>query len=178
MDTLRILDPFAEQVIVVPKISCSPCPSRSLVPEPQSADQLVEVPTVLSPLRTAEQIVFISVPQGRVQGFLPVQSSTATSSSLVRISGRTVEQIVDGDDLGLGSASSAGAADEDLTGFFAPFPPKNAKLASHSSPRVPASGSPSTPAAQLEGAPLPDSIEWVQLRERHAGKTHFLEQTY
>ena len=47
------------------------------------------------------------------------------------------------------------------------------KLASHSSPRVPASGSPSTPAAQLEGAPLPDSIEWVQLRERHAGKTYY-----
>ena len=30
-------------------------------------------------------------------------------------------------------------------------------LASHSSPRVPASGSPSTPTAQLEVAPLPDS---------------------
>ena len=36
-----------------------------------------------------------------------------------------------------------------------------------------ASGSSSTPAAQLEVAPLPDSIEWVQLRERHAGKTYF-----
>ena len=65
-DTLRILDlPIAEQVIVVPKISCSPCPSRSLVPEPQSVDQLVEVPTVLSPLRIAEQIVGIPVPHGR-----------------------------------------------------------------------------------------------------------------
>ena len=86
-DTLRILDfPIAEQVIEVPKISCSPCPSRSLVPEPQSAEQLVEVPTVLSPtriaLRIAEQIVDTPVPhgrgQGRVQGFLPRQSSTAT----------------------------------------------------------------------------------------------------
>ena len=48
-DALRILDlQMAEQVIEVPKISCSPCPSRSLIPEPQSADQLVEVPTVLS----------------------------------------------------------------------------------------------------------------------------------
>ena len=37
---------------------------------------------------------------------------------------------------------------------------------------MPASVSPSTPAAQLEVAPLPDSIEWVQLRERHAGKTY------
>ena len=50
-DALRILDlPMAEQVFEVPKISCSPCPSRSLFPEPQSAEQLVEVPTVLSPL--------------------------------------------------------------------------------------------------------------------------------
>ena len=39
-DTLRILDfPIAEQVIEVPKISCSPCPSRFLVPVPQSAEQ-------------------------------------------------------------------------------------------------------------------------------------------
>ena len=37
-DALRILDrPMAEQVIEVPKISCSPCPSRSPIPEPQSA---------------------------------------------------------------------------------------------------------------------------------------------
>ena len=35
---------------------------------------------------------------------------------------------------------------------------------------MPASGSPSTLAAQLEVAPLPDSTEWVRLRERHAGK--------
>ena len=42
--------------------------------------------------------------------------------SLERISERTVEQIVDisssGDGLGLGSASSAGAADEDFSDFF------------------------------------------------------------
>ena len=75
-DALRILDrPMAEQVVEVPKISSSPCPSRSLVPVPQSAEQLVEVPTVLSPLRIAEQIVGTPVPLGRgkrrVQGFLP-----------------------------------------------------------------------------------------------------------
>ena len=91
MDALRILDlPMAEQVIEVPKISCSPCPSRSLIHEPQSAEQLVEVPTVLSPLRIAEQIVGTPVPPGRgkrrVQGFLPEQSSTATPS-VERISG-------------------------------------------------------------------------------------------
>ena len=73
----------------MPKISCSPCPSRSLVLEPQSADQLVEVPTVLSPLRIAEQIV-------------DFPSS--------------------GGGLGQGSASSAGAADEDFTGVFRTFP--------------------------------------------------------
>ena len=129
-DTLRILDfPMAELVIEVPKISCSPCPLRSLVPEPQSAEQLVEVPTVLSPtriaLRIAEQIVDTPVPQGRGKrrgkGFLPEQSSTATSSYLERISERTVEQIVDipssGGGLGHGSSSSAGPADEDFTGF-------------------------------------------------------------
>ena len=39
MDTLRILDlPMAVQVTEVPKFSCSPCPSRSPIPEPQSAE--------------------------------------------------------------------------------------------------------------------------------------------
>ena len=95
-DTLRILDfPIVEQVIEVRKISCSLCPSRSLIPEPQSAEQLVEVPTVLSPTRIALQIVGIPVPRGHSQGFLPQQSSTSTTSSLERISERTVEQIVD-----------------------------------------------------------------------------------
>ena len=157
-DTLRVLDlPTAEQVIVVPKISCSPCPSRSLVPDPQSVDQLLEVPTVLSALRIAEQIVGIPVPRGRVQGFLPEQSSTATSSSLERMSERTVEQIVDNSPGGLvqGSASSAVAADEDFTVRWL-------RTRVRGCPPVSAS----TPAAQLEVAPLPDSVEWVLLRER------------
>ena len=73
-------------------------------------------------LQIAEQIVDTPVPQGRggkrrVQGFFPVQSSTATPS-LERISERTVEQIVDipssGGGLGHGSSSSAGPAD----GFY------------------------------------------------------------
>ena len=50
-------------------------------------------------LRIAEQIVDTPVPQGRggkrcVQGFLPELGSTAASSSLERISERTVEQTV------------------------------------------------------------------------------------
>ena len=100
MYAFRLLDrPIAEQVIEVPKFSCSPCPSRSPIPEPQSAEQLVEVPTVLTPtriaLRVAGQVVDTQIPRGRGQGSLPGQSTTATSSSLERIPERTVEQIVD-----------------------------------------------------------------------------------
>ena len=69
---LRILDfPIAEQVIDVPNIFCSPCPLRSRVPEPQLADQLVEVPTVLTPtriaLQIAERIVDTPVSRGQVK---------------------------------------------------------------------------------------------------------------
>ena len=122
-DALRILDcPLAEQVIKVPKISCSSCPSRSPVPVPQSAERLVEVPTVLTALFIREQIRA----KRRVQGLLPRQSSTATPSSLERTSERIVEQIVDipsGAGLGPGASSSAGPADEDFTGFshFSPW---------------------------------------------------------
>ena len=58
LGVFRLLDTQLpdEQAVSVPKISCSPCPSRSRVPEPQSADQLVEVPTVLTPTRIAVQI--------------------------------------------------------------------------------------------------------------------------
>ena len=78
-DILRLLDrPIAEQVIAVPTVSCSSCPLRSCVPEP---DQLVEVPTVLTPtriaLQIAEQIVATPVPRGRVHGSLPGQSSSS-----------------------------------------------------------------------------------------------------
>ena len=79
-EALRLLDrPIAEQVIAVPTVSCSSCPLRSRVPEPQSADQLVEVPTVLTPtriaLQIAERIGDTPVPRGRVHGSLPGQSS-------------------------------------------------------------------------------------------------------
>ena len=129
-----LADSGAVQVIEVPKILIDVIPARSLVLEPQTAEQLVEVPTVQSPtriaLQIAEQIVDTTVPQGhggkrRVPGFLPEQSSTATSSSLERISERTLEQIVDisssGGGLGHGSSSSAGLADEDFAGVFRNF---------------------------------------------------------
>ena len=49
MDAFRCLDqPMTEQVIEVPRISCPPCPSRSQVPVPLTAEQLVEVPTIIS----------------------------------------------------------------------------------------------------------------------------------
>ena len=133
LEFFRRLDlPVAEQVIAVPKISCLPCPSRSPFPEPQSAEQLVEVPTVLSPtriaLQIAEQIVDTPVPRGRcerrVQGFLPSQSSAATPSAEERISERIEEQLVDtspGVGLGQGSSSPAGPADEDFAGVFRTF---------------------------------------------------------
>ena len=99
-DVLKIVDlSVPVQEIDVPKISSLSCPPpRRVLPEPQSADQLVEVPTVLSPLRIAEQIVGIPVVQGRgkrrLQGFLPEEGSTVTPSSLERISEQIVEQIV------------------------------------------------------------------------------------
>ena len=131
MDFFRRLDmPVPEQVIDVPMISSSSCPSGAVLNEPQVVEQLVEVPTLLSVAvlqqRTAEQLAYIPVPRGRGQGFLAEQSSTAISSSSKRISERTVERIVDispGGGLGHGSSSSAGPADEDFYwGFFALFP--------------------------------------------------------
>ena len=70
---------------------------------PQIVEQLVEVPTVLTPTRIAvqiaEQIVDTPVPRGRdrrrLQGSLPGQSSTTSLSSGKRISERIMEQIVD-----------------------------------------------------------------------------------
>ena len=168
----RLLDrPISEQVIEVPKFIIDDIPTRTLVPEPQMAEQLVEVPTTVSYSslqRTVEQHVDIPVPGGGgpcsgLQGFLPRQRSTA-SPSRKRISERIVEQIVDpvsrgslpGSFPGQSSSSShspAGVeerADEPGEGVFRTFPQnkKSAKLASHSSQRVPASASPSTPAPQ------------------------------
>ena len=102
MDVLQLLDaliPVAEQVIDVPKMFIERIPPRTLVREPQLAEQLVEVPTIVSfssLQRIMEQTVDIPVPQGggRIagsQGFLPGQSSTAQE----RISARLLEQMFD-----------------------------------------------------------------------------------
>ena len=101
-----------EQVIEVPQIS-SPsrhCRRRVRFAE-QMAEQLVEVPTMISYSsllqRTVEQNVDIPVPDrgGRnvgLQGFLHRQSSTAQPASQERSSERIVEQIVDSRVLGGG----------------------------------------------------------------------------
>ena len=49
-----------------------------------------------------------------------------------------------------------------------PRPKKSAKVAPHSGSELPPHSSSWTAAAQLE-----DSVEWVRLREKHAGKTYF-----
>ena len=85
-----------EQVIEVPKISLDKTRRRRMVDvsrPPQTAEQLVEVPTIISysMLRTLEQTIDIPVPQvrgrggGGVQGFRPGQGTPAAG----------VEQIVE-----------------------------------------------------------------------------------
>ena len=90
LDVFRALDnSIAEQVIEVPKFSCSSCPSRSPCLEPQMAEQLVDVPTIISFFslqRNVEQIVDIPVPLGRgrrLQDSLPRQGSTASGAEQI-----------------------------------------------------------------------------------------------
>ena len=95
VDILAPLDfRVAEQVIEVPKIVCPPRAARTVLRAPQTADQLVVVPTIMSYSsllqRTMEQNVAIPVPLGRggrnadLQGFLRGQGPTAPYSSLER----------------------------------------------------------------------------------------------
>ena len=75
----------AERVVDVPKISFEDIPTRTPAREPQLAEQLVEVPTILYFLK---QTADTPVPHGRgrrLQGFLPKQNPAAQSA----------EQIVD-----------------------------------------------------------------------------------
>ena len=80
LDVARLMDrPISEQVLEVPKFIIEDIPTRTSVPEPQIAEQLVEVPTIISYSslqRSVEQHVDIPVPGGGVpssglQGFLP-----------------------------------------------------------------------------------------------------------
>ena len=141
VDVFRFLDtlcPVPEQVIEVPKFVCPPRAARTVLCAPQLAEQLMEVPTLVSYSslqRTMEQHVDIPVPRrgGRnagLQGFTPEQSSTSTLSSAVRISKRIVEQIVDIPVSGGGlhdfrpgqSSSSSSHVSARVKGIFALFP--------------------------------------------------------
>ena len=105
-DILRFFDtlmPDPEQVIEVPKILPEDVSMRTVVREPQLAEQLVEVPTIVScswlHLRMEQNVdIPVLCRGGRssgLPGFLPGQGSTALLSSGERLSERTVEQIID-----------------------------------------------------------------------------------
>ena len=99
----RALSPDPEQVIEVSKILPFDVPMRTVLRAPQLAEQLEELPTIISYSslqRTVEQNVDIPVPRGGgpisgLQGFSSGQSSTASQLSLERFSERIAEQIVD-----------------------------------------------------------------------------------
>ena len=91
-DIMRFFDtllPVPEQVIEVPKILLDDVPVRTAVRVTQLAEQLVEVPTIVSYSslqRTIEQHIDIPVPGrgGRIsglQGFPPIVSSSAACFS-------------------------------------------------------------------------------------------------
>ena len=146
VDVCRLFDVLIpEQGIKVPKISPTPRPPRRRRVRfaEQTAEQLVEVPTIMSYSflqRTVEQNVNIPVPgsggqQVGLHGFLPRQRSTAVHASLERSSERIVEQIVDSRVLGgRFSASSSSSREHAGEGVFRTFPriKKSPKLGSHS----------------------------------------------
>ena len=133
-DFLVLLDTQrpVEQVIAVPKISNDSIQPRLVdcdLRRPQMAEQLVEVPTVLSyaflQQQTAEQIIDIPVPrrrrgQGGLQDFLPEQSSFAFDGADHRIDspvrGRSGHGGLQGSHPGQSSTSFSGAQHE-VQGF-------------------------------------------------------------
>ena len=136
----------------MPKILPHEVPPRRLCRDTQLAEQLVEVPTIVSYSLLQlimEQNADIPVPLGRggrnagLQGSPPEQSSTAALSSAERISERIVEQNVDIpvggglQDFRPGQSSSSVARspaewltteDEAIQGVFRTFPPKTKKV--------------------------------------------------
>ena len=140
----RVLSPDPEQAIEVPKFLPEDVSLRTAVREPQLAEQLVEVPMIVSwslLQLMMEQNADIPVPGhgGRnagLQGFLPGRSSTALHGSQERFSERIVEQNVDFfvsgglQDFRPGQSSSSSshvparvpeALDEPCAGFFSHF---------------------------------------------------------
>ena len=86
VDILAPLDfRVAEQVIEVPKIECSPRAARTFLGAPQTVEQLVEVPTIISYSsllqQTLEQNVDIPVAGGGLHDFRSGQSSSSVAHS-------------------------------------------------------------------------------------------------
>ena len=177
LDSGRLVDHYfqvPELVIEVPKISLDVIPLRTLVPEPQLAEQLVEVPTIVSFSsleRILEQTVDIPVPQGgggpvgvrSLQGF-PGQSSTAFCGA--DFPAATAEQNVDipvprGDRTLLPASSSSVLPVTANQGVFRTFPQnkKSAELGSHSGSELLPESSPSTPAAHGGLVRCPDPAQ-------------------
>ena len=106
----------AEQVIEVPMLALPGCSvQRAALSEPQTVEQLVEVPTVLSysllQQRTAEQIIGFPVPgrgggaRGSLQGLPQGQGSTASAGKQTIVPARGgLERLPQGQ----GSTASAG----------------------------------------------------------------------
>ena len=138
--------PIADQVIEVPKVSCSPRCGRTVLCTPQTAEQLVTVPTILYFLKqtvgtrgrsggpqgflpeqrrpsTVEQIVDIPAPgrgvQRGLQGFSQERSSTAFDGAEHRFPAATAEQNVDipvPGGLSVSGSSSSSAVLRDVRG--------------------------------------------------------------
>ena len=161
-DVLQFFDTLTtdpEQVIEVPKIFFEDVPTRAVLRDPQLVEKLVEVPTIVSYswlqlVVEFEVLVFHVFPWTVQQRCFPLKNvllSGLWSRSLVF----PVEAFKIFDKVKSSSSSHfpAGvpeALDEPGQGFFRTCPQneKSAKSGPHSSQRVPASVSPSTPAPQ------------------------------
>ena len=164
----------AEQVTEVPKILLDGVPERTAVRVTQLAEQLVEVPT---PVSCLEQIADIPVPgrggSGCLLGFPPEQGTTSLHVSQERISERIVEQIGAGGDFPsrragprvvLPRQGSAAAGAEQI-----------ADIVSSGGPHgfLPGQFSTTSPGPVHVDEHLPDSAEWVQLRDEATSKVYF-----
>ena len=94
VDMLCSLDiRVADQVIEVPKIVCPPRAGRTVLCAPQTVEQLVEVPTIISYSsllqQTLEQNVDIPTSvrgvSGSLQGFPPEQHSAQRTASQIAV---------------------------------------------------------------------------------------------
>ena len=142
----RFDTPIADQVIEVPKVSCPLRCGRTVLCTPQTAEQLVTVPTILYFLKqtvgtrgrsggpqgflpeqrrpsTVEQIVDIPAPgrgvQRGLQGFSQERSSTAFDGAEHRFPAATAEQNVDipvPGGLSVSGSSSSSAVLRDVRG--------------------------------------------------------------